>query len=99
MIGEQTYWAYFLASKKRGTIYIGVTNHLINRVFQHRTGAVEGFTKKYKVHRLVRMEPYRSIVEAIKREKQVKKWRRAWKIALIEEDNPNWDDLWPTLNR
>lgn len=84
---------YILASQRNGTLYIGVTSDLIARLHQHRTGAVPGFTRDHGVHRLMWFEQYRTMDEAILREKRLKKWNRAWKIALIEELNPHWDDL------
>ena len=88
---------YILASKRNGTLYTGVTSDLIKRVWQHRNGFYEGFTKRYGVHRLVYFELHNSMNKAIRREKQIKKWRRAWKIKLIEEGNPEWRDLWLSL--
>ena len=88
---------YILASKPNGTLYVGVTSDLAKRIWEHRNGAVEGFTKRHKVHRLVYFEQFQSMVEAIEREKELKKWRRAWKIALIERSNPMWRDLWPDI--
>ena len=85
---------YILASKRNGTLYIGVTSDLVKRVWQHRSDLVEGFTKRYGVHMLVYYELHTSMREAIRREKQVKKWNRAWKIELIEKENPHWRDLW-----
>jgi putative endonuclease len=82
------YSVYILASKRNGTLYIGVTNDLLKRVYDHRSGLVEGFTKKYKVHNLVYYEIYRDICDAITREKRMKKWKRKWKLKLIEEFNP-----------
>lgn len=90
----KTYYVYIMASKKNGTLYIGVTSNLTHRVWQHKTDVHEGFTKKYSVHRLVWYEATTEIVGAIKKEKQMKKWRRQWKINLIENENPNWDDLY-----
>jgi putative endonuclease len=90
-------YVYILASGLGGTLYIGVTSHLPKRVFEHKSGAVGGFTKEYKVARLVYYEVYESIEAAIQREKQMKKWNRKWKIELIEKGNPNWDDLYPGL--
>jgi putative endonuclease len=84
---------YILASARNGTLYIGVTSDLIARVYQHRTGAAPGFTKKYHVHRLVWFEQRGTMDSAILREKQLKKWNRAWKLRLIEEGNPGWRDL------
>lgn len=91
-------WVYILASQTRGTLYTGVTSDLVKRVAQHRAGSVEGFTKRYKVRRLVHVEPFDDIEEAIAREKALKKWQRAWKLRLIEEGNPDWRDLWLDLN-
>ena len=88
------YYVYILASRKHGTLYIGVTNDLIRRVYQHRTDAVPSFTSRYGVHLLVWFECYDDVVNAITREKELKKWRRDWKINLIEQSNPNWDDLY-----
>jgi len=87
-------YVYILASKTNGTLYIGVTSHLIQRIWQHKNNHVAGFTKKYCVHTLVYYEQHGSMASAITREKQLKKWNRDWKIQLIEKDNPNWNDLW-----
>ena len=95
---ERTYHVYILASGRNGTLYIGVTGNLAARVWQHRTGAAEGFTKKYNVTRLVHVEPFADINEAIAREKALKKWRRSWKLELIERDNPQWLDLFDVIN-
>lgn len=86
-------YVYILASGRNGTLYIGVTSDLIKRVYEHKTHAVEGFTAKYGVSRLVHFEELPTIEEAIAREKQFKKWNRAWKIDLIEKVNPEWRDL------
>jgi len=94
---ERSYWVYILASRIGGTLYIGVTNNLVRRVYEHRNGLADGFTKKYQVHRLVYFEQYSDIEAAITREKRLKRWNRAWKIQLIEELNPNWDDLYPQI--
>jgi putative endonuclease len=91
------YYVYILASKKMGTLYIGVTNDLIRRVYMHKNDLVEGFTKKYKVHRLVYYEHTHDVKSAIQREKQMKKWKRQWKIDLIVETNPLWNDLYDEL--
>ena len=88
---------YILASQKNGTLYIGVTSDLVARIYQHKNDLVEGFTKKYHVHLLVWYEVHETITEAISREKQLKKWRRIWKIELIEQDNPQWNDLYDSL--
>ena len=88
---------YILASRRNGTLYIGVTSDLVKRVWQHKNDLAEGFTKKYGVHTLVYYELYTDMMEAITREKRLKKWNRAWKIRLIEQENPCWRDLWPEL--
>jgi putative endonuclease len=82
-----------LASKRNGTLYVGVTSDLNRRIWEHKIGAVEGFTKRYRVHRLVYAEFHATMEAAIVREKRIKNWRRAWKIELIEEANPTWRDL------
>jgi putative endonuclease len=89
---------YILANRKNGTLYVGVTSNLAARVFQHRNKEVAGFTKKYGVDRLVWAELHDTMETAIAREKQIKKWNRAWKIQLIEQENPEWDDLYDGLN-
>jgi putative endonuclease len=93
------YYVYLLASRKHGTLYLGVTNHLARRAFEHKTKAVPGFTAKYGVDRLVWFECYDDPVSAIAREKEIKKWRRDWKITLIERDNPDWIDLYDAITR
>ncbi len=90
-------YVYILASRIGGTLYVGSTNDLVRRVFEHRAKAAPGFTKKYGVTRLVYFEPYDDLEQAILRERQIKKWNRAWKVRLIEEKNPNWDDLYPMI--
>jgi putative endonuclease len=97
MSTDKCYWVYILASRIGGTLYIGVTNNMVRRVYEHRQGLVEGFTKQYGVHRLVYFEQLDDIEQAILREKRLKKWDRAWKIQLIEENNPNWDDLYSRI--
>lgn len=92
------YYVYILASQKNGTLYIGVTSDLVKRVLQHKTGEVEGFTKKYGVKLLVYYEETGSIEEAIVREKRLKEWRREWKMRLIEERNPSWEDLFDEIS-
>lgn len=92
------YYVYILASKRNGTLYVGVTNDLIRRVYEHKNNLVEGFTKKYSVHRLVHIESTSDVKAAIHREKCIKRWKRAWKIELIEEHNPEWKDLYYELN-
>jgi putative endonuclease len=91
------YWVYILASDIGGTLYVGVTNNLVRRVYEHRTDAIEGFSQKYAVHRLVYFEQFDQIEFAVQREKRLKKWTRAWKVALIEKTNPNWADLYPGI--
>jgi len=85
---------YILASKRNGTLYIGITNDLQKRVWEHKNDLVDGFTKRYGVHHLVYYELYGDMVSAITREKQIKKWNRTWKLELIEKHNPRWNDLW-----
>ena len=92
-------YVYILASKKNGTLYIGVTSNLIKRVYEHKNDLVEGFTKKYGVHQLVYFEHTTDMYSAITREKQMKKWRREWKIELIGQGNPEWKDLYSDLIR
>jgi putative endonuclease len=94
---DRTYYVYILASRLGGTLYIGVTNNLVRRTYQHRHKLVDGFTKQYGVTRLVWYEAYNDVEAAITREKQMKKWNRAWKVRLIEESNPNWDDLYTQI--
>jgi putative endonuclease len=89
-----SFYVYLLASRKHGTLYLGVTNNLVRRVYEHKTKAVPGFTKRYDVDRLVWFEIYDDALNAIAREKELKKWRRDWKVRLIEESNPNWVDLY-----
>ena len=93
----KTYFVYILASKKNGTLYIGVTSNLIRRVYEHKNDVQESFTQKYGVHILVYYEYTNDVNAAIVREKQMKKWNRQWKINLIEKENPNWDDLYESL--
>jgi len=88
-------YVYILASQRNGTLYIGVTSNVEARVAQHRAGVTPGFTTRYGVHRRVRVEEYPDIRDAIQRERQLKKWRRAWKLDLIEQVNPDWTDLMP----
>ncbi len=88
---------YILASKRNGTLYVGVTSDLVKRVWEHRNNVVEGFTSRYGVHRLVYFEMGDDMEQAILREKRIKKWNRAWKIELIEKHNPEWRDLWETI--
>lgn len=94
---ERQYYVYILASKRRGTLYIGVTNDLIKRVYEHKNNLADGFTKQYGVHQLVYYEAVEDVNSAITREKRMKKWRRQWKIELIENNNPDWKDLYNDL--
>jgi putative endonuclease len=93
----QSYYVYMLASRRRGTLYVGVTNDLVKRVWQHKQGLVEGFTKRYGIRTLVWYEQTESIESAIAREKQIKKWNRDWKIELIRASNPQWRDLYEEI--
>ena len=92
-MGARRFYVYILASRIGGTLYIGVTNDLVRRIAEHRLKSVESFTKKYEVDRLVYFEQFDDAENAIRREKRLKNWNRDWKIRLIEEHNPNWDDL------
>ena len=91
------YYVYILASRRNGTLYVGMTNDLIRRVWEHKNNLVEGFTKKYGVHCLVWYEGAETPTAGLVREKQLKKWKRAWKLQLIEEMNPTWSDLYDDL--
>ncbi len=93
-----TYYVYILASRQRGTLYVGVTNDLVRRAYEHREGLVDGFTKTRGVKTLLFFEPHDDIEHAIAHEKQLKRWRRAWKVRLIERDNPDWRDLYDDLS-
>jgi putative endonuclease len=88
---------YILASKRNGTLYVGVTSDLVKRIWEHRNNMVEGFTKRYGVHRLVWYELHENMESAIQREKRLKEWKRLWKLALIENTNPDWHDLYQTI--
>jgi putative endonuclease len=94
-----TYYVYILASRPRGTLYIGVTNDLTRRIHEHQQGAADGFTKRYGIARLVYFEATENVAAAIRREKRLKEWQRPWKIALVEQHNPDWIDLSPGLLR
>ena len=96
-MNEKSFYVYMMASRIGGTLYIGVTSRLVQRVYEHRVWMVPGFTKTYGVKMLVWYEPHGSAESAIRREKQLKEWKRAWKIQLIEDGNPRWVDLWPEL--
>lgn len=91
-------FVYIMASKRNGTLYIGVTTDLLRRVWEHKNRLIDGFTKKYDVHQLVYYEAVDDVEVAIKREKQLKAWKRKWKLDLIEENNPDWEDLYLTIN-
>ena len=88
---------YILAGKRNGTLYIGVTSDLVKRIWEHKNNTVEGFTKRYGVHQLVWYEIHESMESAIEREKRLKEWKRKWKLALIEEINPDWKDLYNSI--
>ncbi|MHA7899052.1 MAG: GIY-YIG nuclease family protein [Henriciella sp.] len=96
---DKHFWVYLLASQKNGTLYCGHTDDLARRAFEHREGRGSAFTRKYNVYRLVWCEPHESREAAKTREYQIKAWKRAWKIRLIEADNPNWDDLYARINQ
>ena len=93
----KTYYVYIMANKTRGTMYVGVTSDLQRRAWEHRSKAVPGFTAKHNIDRLVYFEMFDDIEQAIRREKRLKRWYRSWKVKEIEEKNPNWVDLAPTL--
>ena len=95
-MGKRGY-VYILASMRHGTLYVGVTSDLLKRVYLHRNGEIAGFTKRYGVKRLVYFEVYDNMTAAIEREKRLKRWRRIWKIELIEQNNSEWRDLWPEI--
>ena len=97
MINSKKYYIYLLAGQRKGTLYIGITSDLIKRIYQHKNNQVDGFTKRYGVHSLVYFEEILEATEAIRREKQIKAWKRDWKIELIEKNNPNWEDLYETI--
>jgi len=94
---QKTYYVYITASKRNGTLYIGVTSNLKKRIYEHKESIIVGFTKKYKVNKLVYFETTNDINSAILREKQMKKWKREWKLKLIEKENPCWIDLYDNL--
>ena len=98
MSGDAGYAVFIMASRRNGTLYVGVTNDIARRAYEHRNGLGAAFTRKYGVTQLVWCEHYADINEAIAREKQLKKWERAWKLELIEAMNPDWADLYKTLN-
>ena len=90
-------WVYIMTNRPTGVLYIGCTSDIAARAWQHRTGAIAGFTKRYGLTRLVYVEPHETMDSAVRRERTLKTWRRAWKVRLIAEANPNWDDLYETL--
>lgn len=94
---EKTFWVYMLASGFNGTLYLGITSDLQKRIWEHKNNVVEGFTKKYNVHDLVWFERHETAEAAITREKQMKEWRREWKISRIREMNPEWKDLYSEI--
>ena len=94
MNAEREYYVYFIVNRKRAAIYTGMTGDLLGRTYTHRSDLVEGFTRRYGIHRLVYFERHGTPDSAIQREKRLKKWNRDWKVELIERDNPRWDDLW-----
>ena len=91
------YHVYILASRKDGAIYVGITNDIVRRIYEHRTKVIQGFTSKYNITRLVWFEIYNDPISAISLEKELKKWKRAWKVQLIEAQNPRWDDLYESI--
>ena len=93
----KNFYVYILCSKRNGTLYTGVTSNLITRVYEHKKNLADGFTKKYNVHLLIWYEVHQSAESAITREKQIKAWKRAWKLRLIEKSNPEWDDLYEDI--
>ena len=93
------YYVYILANKKNGTLYTGVTNNLIRRTWEHRSGSIVGFTEDYKIKKLVYYETTQDIQSAILREKRLKKWNRAWKLRLIRSVNPEWKDLYEKISK
>ena len=94
---SEQYYVYILASRRNGTLYTGFTHNLIGRTWSHKNNLVQGFTNKYQVHILVYYEVFEDREAALKREKQLKKWQRKWKLELIEKDNPNWKDLYKEI--
>ena len=97
MARDHRYYVYILASDRNGTLYIGVTNDIVRRVYEHRENLVEGFTQRHAVKQLVHFEEYNDVHLAIQREKRLKKWKRDWKLRLIEKSNPDWTDLYPSI--
>jgi putative endonuclease len=97
--GMKSYWIYILASRPRGTLYVGMTSDLVGRIYQHREGLVEGFSREHGVKMLVYYEQHATALAAIQREKNIKHWARAWKIDLVRSLNPEWRDLWDDIVR
>ena len=95
---DKEFYVYILASKRNGTLYTGVTSNLIKRIWQHKNDLIDGFSKKYNVKNLVYYEAHSNAESAITREKRIKKWRRAWKLRIIEEKNPGWKDLYEEIS-
>ena len=95
---QKQFYVYILASQRNGTLYTGVTSDIIKRIWQHRKGQIEGFSKQYGLKRLVYYEIHQSAESAITREKQIKRWKRQWKLRRIEIDNPGWDDLYEKIS-
>ncbi|MDO8282429.1 MAG: GIY-YIG nuclease family protein [Thermodesulfovibrionia bacterium] len=91
------FYVYILSNKRNGTLYTGITSDLIKRVYEHKNNLVDGFTKKHNIHRLIWYENHKSPEAAITREKQIKKWKRIWKLELIEKENPEWNDLYENI--
>ncbi|MGE5894097.1 MAG: GIY-YIG nuclease family protein [bacterium] len=93
----RTFYVYMLCNRRNGTLYVGVTSELIKRIYEHKNDLVDGFTRKYAVHSLVWYEMHENAEAALAREKQIKKWKRQWKLELIEKDNPHWKDLYEDM--
>ncbi len=97
MSAKEAFYVYMLASRRYGTLYVGMSSNLMKRIWDHKSGEISGFTKKYKVHSLVWYERHETAESAIKRERNLKEWKRQWKVELIEKSNPEWFDLYPDL--
>ncbi|WP_323738139.1 GIY-YIG nuclease family protein [Candidatus Trichorickettsia mobilis] len=93
----KTYWVYILCSKRNGTLYVGVTSDIARRIYEHKQKLLEGFTHKYSVDKLVYVELFQNVNAAIHREKCIKRWKRVWKLKLINNQNPEWKDLYETI--
>ena len=94
---NKIFYVYILASKRNGTLYVGVTSNLVKRIWEHKNNLAEGFSKRYRIHDLVWYEMHETMDSAIQREKRIKEWKRAWKLELIEKTNPDWQDLYHTI--